>query len=555
MFRASPDVVTAGNLPGTKAVTGGAYAPGSAHVGALVFSKDRPLQLDGTLRSLRLHLGDVRPRPIVVLYVATTAFQAALYRQLAREHPDVQLVREGNFGEDVRRVVDRWEHVLFLVDDTIFIGSLDVDRAAAALSSRADLIGFSLRLGTNTTYCYPFDRPQSLPEFTRLNDDVLAYPWAQADGDFGYPLEVSSSVYRGEMVRSLLSGFAFSNPNGLEAGLAAAAGGLAERHPTLACLEQSVAFSVPVNVVQTAQRANRAADKDRESVSALARAFDRGDRMDVAAYAGLVPRGCHQEVPIRTVRRVDIATVSVVMPCYAQASFLADAVDSVVGQTWLDWELIIVDDGSPDDTAAVADRLIEVHSGRRIRLIRQQNRGVAEARNAGIRAAWGRYILPLDADDQLMPAMLEQTVGLLEARPDAAIAYTDVQEFGQRDRLVRAAEFDFDRLLSVNQLSHCALFRREVWEAVGGYDPGMQGGYEDWAFWISAGGLGYAACRIPEALFRYRVKETSRDTVARESDAPLRRLIRQRNPRLFTLRARLLRRARLECRALMGRAR
>ena len=107
--------------------------------------------------------------------------------------------------------------------------------------------------------------------------------------------------------------------------------------------------------------------------------------------------------------------VSVVMPCYNQARFLPEAVASVVAQTMPDWELLIVDDGSPDDTAVVAQRLIAAHAGRRITLIRQPNSGPGASRNAAIRQARGAYILPLDADDTVAPTMLADTMAVLEA--------------------------------------------------------------------------------------------------------------------------------------------
>src|SRR4051812_15947600 len=107
--------------------------------------------------------------------------------------------------------------------------------------------------------------------------------------------------------------------------------------------------------------------------------------------------------------------VSVIVPCFGQAHYLPEAVGSVLAQTFTDWECIIVDDGSPDDTAAVAARLAAGDD--RIKIVRQENRGLPGARNAGIRAARGRYILPLDADDRLEPTMLEKTVAVLQSDP------------------------------------------------------------------------------------------------------------------------------------------
>ena len=209
------------------------------------------------------------------------------------------------------------------------------------------------------------------------------------------------------------------------------------------------------------------------------------------------------------------ATVSVVIPCYRQAEYLTEAVESVIGQTYRDWEIVIVDDGSPDETAPVAEGLIARHPGHRIRLLRQANAGLAAARNAGIAASGGRYILPLDADDILLPEMLARTTGLLEAEPGVAIAYTDQRQFGAVSRIVRTADWDPDLQRRRNLFAATALFRREIWEAVGGYDPAMRQGYEDWDFWIGAAERGFVGRRIPEALFGYRIKASSMHVTAR----------------------------------------
>jgi glycosyltransferase involved in cell wall biosynthesis len=226
--------------------------------------------------------------------------------------------------------------------------------------------------------------------------------------------------------------------------------------------------------------------------------------------------------------------VSVVIPCYRQAEYLAEAVESVVGQTYRDWEIVIVDDGSPDDTAAVAEGLIAGHPDRRIRLVRQPNAGLAAARNAGIAASTGRYILPLDADDVLMPEMLARTVALLDAEPGVAIAYTDFEHFGADRRRVRVGVWNLEALAYSNQLGICSLFRREVWTAVGGYNPNMARGYEDWDFWIGAAERGFEARHIAEPLFRYRRKEESRDTAAWTHRRALRRQLARNHPRVFS---------------------
>ena len=200
---------------------------------------------------------------------------------------------------------------------------------------------------------------------------------------------------------------------------------------------------------------------------------------------------------------------------------MPEAIASVIAQTFSNWEIFIINDGSPDDTNRVAQHLINIYPKYRINLIEKPNGGVADARNIGIHAAHGRYILPLDADDKLHPQMLEKTVALLESDPNIDIVYTDLQQFGISNQLIRAADYDFSQLVRNNQLNYCSLYKREIWDTVGGYDPNICG-YEDWDFWISCGKKGYIARRLPEPLFFYRVKEVSLFTEAFKRDSELR---------------------------------
>ena len=107
-------------------------------------------------------------------------------------------------------------------------------------------------------------------------------------------------------------------------------------------------------------------------------------------------------------------TVSVIIPCYKQAGFLTDAIESVLGQTHPHIEVIVVDDGSPDDTSGVVSRYP------RVRCIRQENQGLSAARNTGIRESEGEFLVFLDADDRLTPMALESGVQHLRQCPSAA---------------------------------------------------------------------------------------------------------------------------------------
>jgi glycosyltransferase involved in cell wall biosynthesis len=228
--------------------------------------------------------------------------------------------------------------------------------------------------------------------------------------------------------------------------------------------------------------------------------------------------------------------VSVVIPCYNYAQHLPDAVCSVIAQTCTDWELIIVNDGSEDDTVAVAERLIREFSylPMPISLVDKPNGGVSDARNAGIGASRGAYVLPLDADDVIADTMLEKTLAVLEECPDVGIAYTDLYAFepGLPHAVVQFPEYRFDLLCRKQILFYCSLFRRHVWEEVGGFDTALPA-MEDWEFWISCGERGFQARRIPEPLFGVRHKPSGLHTQVLERDLELRARIALKHRALF----------------------
>jgi glycosyltransferase involved in cell wall biosynthesis len=167
--------------------------------------------------------------------------------------------------------------------------------------------------------------------------------------------------------------------------------------------------------------------------------------------------------------------VSVVIPAYNAERFLQEAIDSVLGQTWSNLELIVVDDGSTDGTGAIIERQ---HDPRVRGLSKENRRTVADARNAGIAAARGELIALLDADDVWLPTKLERQVALLEARPEVGLAYCGYAITDERLALrtvIWPSEHDprFRRwlLLEGNGTapSSTSLIRRSVLDQVGGY--------------------------------------------------------------------------------------
>lgn len=276
---------------------------------ALAFSRDRACQLDGMLRSLRKHASE--PVDVTVIYTATTERHSYSYHCVpatseihTRYNPNDLPKQDTHFWleHDFEAQVRTWlrdcgdEHVLFLVDDTIFVREWSPSFVETMMHHGH--LGFSLRLGSNTTYCYPIGREQHLPTLY-INPSIVTWQWPGADGDFGYPLEVSSSVYRTGDIISALGYARFHNPNELEVLLAHSVNKIAPRKGSdyLMAYETSVAFSCPANRVQT-QFHNRAGSLDESTPEALLDAFEQGYRLDVDAYAGMVPNGAHQEVPL-----------------------------------------------------------------------------------------------------------------------------------------------------------------------------------------------------------------------------------------------------------------
>ena len=262
---------------------------------AIVFSKDRPLQLDATLRSLAMHCPVSPSLLVVVLYTTSDSRYEAAYRVLAAQHRGVVFRREADFKSDLMEVATPAKYILFAVDDTIFTGPLTLQTVIGWLDADPDLIGFSFRLGRNTAYCYTIDRPQAMPGYERLGDAAIRYRWGGGECDFGYPIEVSSSVYRGSDILPLLGTLEYQNPNTLEGALAAVAWDLEATRPTLGCFERSVALSLPVNRVQEVWP-NRAGTDSGLAGSALLERFERGERLCVASYRSFVSEACHMEL-------------------------------------------------------------------------------------------------------------------------------------------------------------------------------------------------------------------------------------------------------------------
>ncbi len=202
--------------------------------------------------------------------------------------------------------------------------------------------------------------------------------------------------------------------------------------------------------------------------------------------------------------------ISVLMPCFNQGAFIQDAIDSVHAQTFQDFEILVVDDGSTDPATRQA---LSAVAGPKTTVFTTVNQGLPAARNHAARHASGAFFCALDADDKLAPAWFEKAVHVLDQHPDVMFVSHWLETFGDEHWTWTPERCDLPSLLARNTVNGAALVRREAFEAVSGYDETMREGCEDWDFWLRLVEHGFKGTIIPEVLFYYRRRA---DSMSRE---------------------------------------
>lgn len=223
-------------------------------------------------------------------------------------------------------------------------------------------------------------------------------------------------------------------------------------------------------------------------------------------------------------------TISVVIPCYNHGPYLEAAIASVFAQRFGSWEVIVVDDGSTDLQTVSLIAGLELP---RVRVIRQDNRGLAAARNAGMAVAKGRFLVPLDADDELAPGFMEELLASLETHPDAAFAHCWAELTGDLSGTWAPRPYNPYQMLLSNSVIGCALLRAEAWRGVGGYDETMRSGNEDWDLWLRLQAAGWSQVEVPLPLFRYRKHGISMSVATEAGYEEARRQMPARHPDLY----------------------
>ena len=200
--------------------------------------------------------------------------------------------------------------------------------------------------------------------------------------------------------------------------------------------------------------------------------------------------------------------VSILITNYNKAPFLNEAISSCLNQKSDDFEVLLIDDGSTDNSQEIIKSFSEVKN---FRYILNSNQGVIKTRNEGIKACKGQYVLQLDGDDKLGEGFLNLTVPVLENDKNVGIVYCNTSFFGAKSGELELGKFTMEKQLRTNQIVITALFRKDDFLRTKGYSHEFDKGYEDWDFWMSIIELKRNVVKIESVQFYYRILSDSRN--------------------------------------------
>ena len=218
--------------------------------------------------------------------------------------------------------------------------------------------------------------------------------------------------------------------------------------------------------------------------------------------------------------------VSIIIPCYNKAEHVAQTLESCLSQTYNNLEIIIVNDGSNDNSSQIIKSYADKHK-HVLFFDKTTNDGVIKTRNFAIEASRGEYILPVDADDTIDSTYVEKAVKILDEHKDIGVVYCKAKFFGDKNGNLNCPEFSEDYLLYSSCISACSMFRKKDFEKCGGYRDYMEFGCEDWDLWLHFYENGFKFYRIPEELLNYRKSDNnhSRTSSQRENQETLWKLL------------------------------
>ncbi len=199
--------------------------------------------------------------------------------------------------------------------------------------------------------------------------------------------------------------------------------------------------------------------------------------------------------------------VSVIVPVYNMEQYLGETIESILKTDYHPFEVIIVDDGSKDNSFAVAQSYAKKDN--RVKAFTQPNSGTCTTRNKAITLANGEYILPVDGDDMISADFISLAINEFKNNDKVKVVCPKAEFFGDRQGAWNLPPFSLNLLARKNIISACALFKKSDWESVGGYCAEII--YrEDWDFWISMLKNGGEVIRLNTVTFYYRIRPNSK---------------------------------------------
>jgi glycosyltransferase involved in cell wall biosynthesis len=210
--------------------------------------------------------------------------------------------------------------------------------------------------------------------------------------------------------------------------------------------------------------------------------------------------------------------VSIIIPCFNNSKTIIESINSVVNQNYRELEIIIVNDGSTDESEEIIEKYISLNDKRLINLINQNNQGPSAARNNGAKIANGKYLLFLDGDDKIDINYLTKCINIFEENKNLSIVYTKSEYFGAKKGSWKLLDFKIERFLVQNIIPITALIKKIDFDECLGFDENLKFA-EDWDLWIKIIKRNDNVFKIKEPLFFYRKDETKKsitDTIKQD---------------------------------------
>ena len=474
----------------------------------IFLSKDRALQLDCALKSFFKNCANVDQTDVLVYYATSDDRHELSYKQLSKDF-DIPFIKEINIKEDIISKINDYKYFFISVDDNVFHKPFDIKKIIECLKDDA-VLGFTLRLGKNTTYCYPIDSQQILPKFTNIKDNILSFDWRRGHLDFGYAIEISGTFYKTEDFLPMLRETPIKSSHQLEANIAYQTARFSNTRPLTLCYETSVVFSNPLNIAKADVKTNRKSNDIKYSLDNLLELFEEGERIDIDYYSNIEPNAAHYEAGIQlkktekkymsrkrhpnTTKKIEFIKneplVSVLVPTYNRKWLLPRTLESVLKESYKNIEIVLVNDAGED----VQD-IVNKFNDKRIKYFQnEKNLDLAGTRNVALKHSSGDYICLLDDDDIHLQYTLEFRMYMIK-KLNADVVYTRaLQDIWEKRpegyasvhrQLYWDSPFDRDLILIQNIAPCCCpLFSRHAWEETNYKFDETLTTSEDWDFWV-----------------------------------------------------------------------